>query len=71
MGEEINQIGFETYKGHKATFGHAKGSYFTYHFPHSTFVAARGAFGKFLDFICFRVVRLPDHHIKLYVIISI
>jgi hypothetical protein len=59
VSTEINQIGFETYKGHKASFGAAKGVPFSFHFPQHTFSIARGAYDKFLNFIAFKVVRLP------------
>jgi hypothetical protein len=59
----INQIGFATYKGQRKSFGPQKGNFYRYHYPQYTFVAARGAYDKFLDFIGFRVVRLPDQQI--------
>jgi annexin A7/11 len=55
----INQIGFTTYKGQRKAYGPEKGIFFRYHYPHHTFVAARGSYEKFLDFLCFKVVRLP------------
>lgn len=56
VSSEINQIGFETYKGHKATYGIEKGTSFNYHFPQHTFSIAKGLYDKYLRFLSLKVI---------------
>ncbi|CAD8069451.1 unnamed protein product [Paramecium sonneborni] len=65
-GSTINQLGIRTYRGQEVICGTCQGQAFSYYIPNHTFIAAKGSYDQFLEYICFRVIPLTPEQITKF-----